>query len=94
MFAVIGAMAEFERALIVERVRAGLKNARAKGPRLGRPFRVVDREKIMQLQAEGMSLRQIAERLGIGYGTVRARLNPSVNPRRLYSSQLKDAKNV
>jgi len=37
MFQVIGAMAEFERSLIVERVRSGLKNARAKGKVLGRP---------------------------------------------------------
>ena len=80
MFAVIGAMAEFERALIVERVKAGLKNARTRGQRLGRPYRVVDREKIMQLQADGVSLRQIAKRLGIGYGTVRARLGASGNP--------------
>jgi len=37
MFQIIGAMAEFERSLIQERVRAGLRNARAKGKRLGRP---------------------------------------------------------
>ena len=37
MFQIIGAMAEFERALIQERVKAGLRNARAKGKRLGRP---------------------------------------------------------
>ena len=39
MFQIIGAMAEFERALIVERVRAGMRNARAKGKRIGRPPR-------------------------------------------------------
>jgi DNA invertase Pin-like site-specific DNA recombinase len=74
MFAVIGAMAEFERALIQERVRAGLGNARAKGKQLGRPQRIVNRESILQMKAEGLSIRQIAERIGIGYGTVRARL--------------------
>ena len=37
MFQIIGAMAEFERALIQERVRAGLRNAKAKGKRIGRP---------------------------------------------------------
>jgi len=42
MFQIIGAMAEFERALIQERVRAGLRNARAKGRRLGRPRRIVE----------------------------------------------------
>jgi len=42
MFQIIGAMAEFERALIQERVRAGIRNARAKGRRLGRPRVIVD----------------------------------------------------
>jgi DNA invertase Pin-like site-specific DNA recombinase len=74
MFAVIGAMAEFERSLIQERVKAGLQNARAKGQQLGRPQRIVHRESILQMKAEGLSIRQIAERIGIGYGTVRARL--------------------
>ena len=39
MFQIIGVMAEFERALIVERVRAGMRNARAQGKRIGRPPR-------------------------------------------------------
>lgn len=42
MFQIIGAMAGFERALIQERVRAGLRDARAKGKWLGRPSRNVD----------------------------------------------------
>jgi DNA invertase Pin-like site-specific DNA recombinase len=37
IFTVLGAVAELERSLIAERVRAGLRNARAKGKRLGRP---------------------------------------------------------
>jgi DNA invertase Pin-like site-specific DNA recombinase len=77
MFAVIGAMAEFERSLIQERVKAGLRNARAKGQQLGRPKRVVSREAIARMSSEGLSLRQIAEQLGVGYGTVRARLGAS-----------------
>ncbi|PSH04770.1 MAG: resolvase [Acidobacteria bacterium] len=74
MFQVVGAMAEFERALIQERVRAGLRNARAKGKALGRPRRIVDSDAIAELKAKGMSTRKIARTLGIGYGTVRARL--------------------
>lgn len=77
MFAVIGAMAEFERSLIQERVRAGLRNAKAQGQQLGRPHRIVNRDTILRLKAEGVSLRQIAEQLGVGYGTVRARLQAS-----------------
>jgi DNA invertase Pin-like site-specific DNA recombinase len=74
MFQIIGAMAEFERALIQERVCCGLKNARAHGKQLGRPKRIVDRDRILVMKAEGMSLRNIADELGVGYGTVRMRL--------------------
>lgn len=74
MFQVVGAMAEFERALIQERVRAGIRNARAKGKALGRPRRIVDGNAIAKLKAQGMSTRKIARALGIGYGTVRSRL--------------------
>src|ERR1700693_4469004 len=42
VFTVLGAVAELERSLIVERVKAGLRNARAKGKRLGRPRKIVD----------------------------------------------------
>jgi DNA invertase Pin-like site-specific DNA recombinase len=74
MFQLIGAMAEFEHGLIRERVTAGLRNARTKGRVLGRPVRIVDRTAIAKLHAEGLSVRQIATQLGIGYGTARARL--------------------
>jgi DNA invertase Pin-like site-specific DNA recombinase len=70
MFQIIGAMAEFERALIQERVKAGLRNAKAKGRRLGRPPAIVDRERIRALRDSGASWRAIAEKLGIGVGTV------------------------
>ena len=69
MFQIIGAMAEFERALIQERVRAGLKSARARGKRLGRPRTAVDAEKIAQRRAAGASWREIAEEMDIGTGT-------------------------
>jgi len=55
-------------------VKAGLRNAQAKDTQLDRPQRIVNRESILQMKAEGLSIRQIAERIGIGYGTVRARL--------------------
>ncbi len=74
MFQIIGAMAEFERALIQERVKAGLHNARRNGKKLGRPRRVVDIDGIARMRAQGQSLRTIAEKLGVGYGTVRMRL--------------------
>ena len=71
MFQIIGAMAEFERALIQERVRAGLQNARRSGKTLGRPRRIVDIGRISRMKAEGQSLRSIASKLDIGYGTAR-----------------------
>jgi DNA invertase Pin-like site-specific DNA recombinase len=69
MFQIIGAMAEFERALCQERVRAGLKNARANGKTLGRPRAMVDAAQIASLRASGASWQRIADQMGIGVGT-------------------------
>ena len=74
LFTIVSAVAQLERDLIRERVSAGIRNARAKGQKLGRPLAAVDREQILQMRAEGLSLRQIAARLEVGYGTVRERL--------------------
>jgi DNA invertase Pin-like site-specific DNA recombinase len=70
MFQIIGAMAEFERALIQERVRAGLRQARAKGKRLGRPTVIVDRARIARLRAQGRGWKAIAREMKLGVGTV------------------------
>jgi DNA invertase Pin-like site-specific DNA recombinase len=64
VFTVLGAVAELERSLIVERVRAGLRNALAKGRTLGRPCKIVDPARIATLRAKGLSLRAIASELG------------------------------
>jgi len=69
MFQIIGAMAEFERALIQERVKAGLRNARAKGRRLGRPRADVSETQIADLRHSGASWRAVAKELGVGVGT-------------------------
>ena len=69
MFGIIAAMAEFERSLIQERVKAGLSHARRIGKRLGRPRRIVDLEQHHQAEGQGHSLQSIADKLGIGYGT-------------------------
>ena len=70
MFQIIGAMAEFERSLIQERVRAGLRNARAKGKTLGRPRVTVDAAQIARLRASGLSWPKIAAEMGVSVGTV------------------------
>jgi DNA invertase Pin-like site-specific DNA recombinase len=64
VFTVLGAVAELERSLIAERVRAGLRNARAKGKTLGRPRVFVDGARITRLRALGRSIREIADELG------------------------------
>src|SRR2546425_9980933 len=68
VFTVLGAVAELERSLIVERVKAGLRNARAKGKRLGRPRKVVDAARIAILRAQGRSWREIGEEKGVSKG--------------------------
>ena len=67
---VLGAVAELERSLIVERVKAGLGNARAKGKRLGRPPKDLDKEAIAALRRKGLGWRTIAKQLGAGVGTL------------------------
>lgn len=69
VFTVLGAVAELERSLIVERVRAGLRNARAKGRTLGRPRLIVDAHRIALLRKQGHSWREIVKETGISKGT-------------------------
>lgn len=71
VFTVLGAVAELERSLIVERVKAGLRNARAKGKRLGRPRKVVDRFRLARLRAQGCSWRVCARQLACSARTAR-----------------------
>jgi DNA invertase Pin-like site-specific DNA recombinase len=70
IFTVLGAVAELERSLIVERVKAGLRNARAKGKRLGRPRTVLDASRVAALRAQGLGWKKIAAELGVGVGTL------------------------
>lgn len=76
MFQMLGVFAEFERAMIQERVRAGLARARASGIKLGRQ-RLEDRKggsrtiaAIQALRRDGVGVRKIAGELGVGVGTV------------------------
>ena len=74
LFQVIGAMAEFERELIRERVIAGLKQAKAKGKKLGRPRVRIDLLAAKKLRTDGLSYQAVASRLGVSVGTVHAAL--------------------
>ena len=74
MYQMIGVFAEFERAMIRERVLAGLARARSDGTKLGRrPIEQTDRKKveaIRKARAKGMGVRRIARDFGVGVGTV------------------------
>ncbi len=71
-FTVLGAVGELERSLIVERVNAGIRNARAKGKTLGRPVAIrTSPTEIARLRAQGLSLRAIGKHLGVSEGSVR-----------------------
>lgn len=70
IFTVLGAVAELERSLIAERVRAGLRNAKAKGKRLGRPAAQVADSQIVEMLAAGESMANIGAKLGVSAATV------------------------
>ncbi len=86
VFTILGAVAELERSLIVDRVRAGMRNARAKGKRIGRPpitfLANETREAIARayVQGEG-TLRGLATRFGTSVGTVQRCIKMYQSPR-------------
>lgn len=74
MFHIIAAMAQFERSLIQERVRAGMRNARAKGIQIGRRRAAFDASQARSRLASGQSMAQIGAAFGISASTVCRRL--------------------
>ena len=71
LFQMMAVFAEFERAMIRERVKAGLERARAKGKKLGRPpVSTKTVEKILELRSNGLGIRKITRELGVGVSTV------------------------
>ena len=80
LFGVLGEIAEFERALIAERTKAGLARAKANGKKLGRPRVVIDEARMHELRRQGLGYRKIADELGVSHQTVLNRLrNEGVN---------------
>jgi DNA invertase Pin-like site-specific DNA recombinase len=73
MFGMLGVFAEFERAMIQERVHAGLARARARGKRLGRPpaLTAAERRRLRRDREAGLSLRVLARKYGTTAPTVR-----------------------
>jgi len=70
IFTIISAVAQLERDIIAERVKAGLRRAKENGKKLGRPKASVDTEKIQWLRSKGLSLRAIAKETGVSRTTV------------------------
>jgi DNA invertase Pin-like site-specific DNA recombinase len=78
-----------ERSLIVERVKAGLRNAKAKGKQLGRPKKILDTHRIATLRAKGVGWKRIAAELGVGVGTIyRVALDGSKTREKIYATVL------
>jgi len=80
IFTIISAVAQLERDIIAERVKAGLRRAKENGVTIGRPKVSVDVEKVYQLRSEGLSLRAIGNQVGVSHTKVRQALNGSISP--------------
>ena len=74
LFHIVGAVAQFERDLIAERVRAGMAHARSMGKRIGRPPAEVDVESAASLRSQGRSWRETARALNVPVSRVRRAL--------------------
>ena len=71
MFQMLGVFAEFERAMIVGRVKAGLARARSQGKRLGRPSLTADKERaVLRLLSKGTGIVKTAKTVGVGVSAV------------------------
>jgi len=81
MFQMCGVFAEFERAMIRERIIAGQNRAKAIGKHIGRKSKIDDemRSQVVSLKKSGMGMRKIAGEIGIGVGTVHKILMHSVS---------------
>jgi DNA invertase Pin-like site-specific DNA recombinase len=71
LFTIVAAMAEMERSILIERVRAGMASAKSKGKSIGRPKKVFRRDIAVDMRAAGQSWRKIAKALGVPVSTVR-----------------------
>jgi putative DNA-invertase from lambdoid prophage Rac len=72
---VLGAVAEFERDLLIERTQAGLARAKAEGKKLGRPVAIDTRESVQGLKIQKFSQSQVAAKLGVSLPTVKRHWN-------------------
>jgi DNA invertase Pin-like site-specific DNA recombinase len=66
----VGSIAELERSLITERIRAGMRRARLEGQRLGRAPLNIDHDTLVRDRLAGMSLTKVAKKYGISRASV------------------------
>ena len=71
LFTIVAAMAEMERAILIERVKAGVATAKAKGKSCGRPKKVFRRDTASAMRAMGYSWRKISRMLNVPVSTLR-----------------------
>jgi DNA invertase Pin-like site-specific DNA recombinase len=74
IFTIISAMSTLERNIIAERVRGGLRKAKADGKKLGRPKSEVDTDKVIEHRKQNKSIRQIASEMNLSKGSVQRAL--------------------
>jgi len=67
LFHLLSAISEFERELIRDRVKDGLRRAKAEGKQLGRPKKTLDNKKVLRLYEELNSTRKVAEKLSVSH---------------------------
>jgi len=78
---VLGSIAEFERDLIRERTAAGMRAAKRRGAKIGRPEVSIDRVALVQGIREGTSVSEVGRRLGVARSTVRKLVSGEVAKR-------------
>ena len=79
IFTIISAVAQLERDIIAERVKAGLRRAKKNGKKLGRPKVDVDLDQVKTLHSQGYSTRAIAQELGLTKSTAANLVNSTEN---------------
>jgi DNA invertase Pin-like site-specific DNA recombinase len=91
---IVGAIAELEKSLIVERVRAGMRRAKLEGRRIGRAPLDIDRAQVVADRRAGMSLNQVAKKYHVSRATVCRLVNEFGGPKKPCAPQLGDEETV
>jgi len=94
MVVIVGAIAELEKSLIIERVRAGMRRAKLEGRRIGRAPLNVDRAAIVRDRLAGLSLTKVAKKHRVSRATVCRLVNESAKLKKTGVPQVRNQENV